>query len=96
MDIRFGTWNVSSLYMSGSLKIISRELPEYKLHLVEVQDVRWDKGGAEPADYTFFHRNGNAGHHLGAGYFVHKGIISPVKMVEFVNDRMSYILLTGY
>jgi hypothetical protein len=55
MDMRFGTWNVRSLYRSGSLKTVSGELAKYKLDLVEVQEVRWDKGGTEPAgDYTFF------------------------------------------
>jgi hypothetical protein len=55
MGMRFGTWNVRSLYRSGSLKTVSGELAKYKLHLVGVQEVRWDKGGTEPAgDYTFF------------------------------------------
>jgi hypothetical protein len=29
------------------------------------------------------------------GFFVHKRIISAVKRAEFVNDRMSYIILRG-
>jgi hypothetical protein len=45
MDMRFGTWNVRSLCRSGSLKTVSGELVKYKLALVGVQEVRWDKGG---------------------------------------------------
>jgi exonuclease III len=45
MDMRFGTWNVRSLYRSGSLKTVTRELRKYKLDLMGVQEVRWDKGG---------------------------------------------------
>jgi hypothetical protein len=45
MDMRFGTWNVRSLYRSGSLKTVARVLGKYKLDLVGVQEVRWDKGG---------------------------------------------------
>jgi hypothetical protein len=59
---------------------------------VGVQEIRWDKGGTELAsDYTFFYGNGNVDHHIGTGYIVHKGIISTVKRVEFVSDKMSYI-----
>jgi hypothetical protein len=35
----------------------------------------------------------NADHHLGTSFFVHKRIISAVKRVEFISDRMSYIIL---
>jgi hypothetical protein len=45
MDMRFGKWNVRSLCRSGSLKTVARELGKYKLDLVGVQEVRWDKGG---------------------------------------------------
>jgi hypothetical protein len=49
MDMRFGTWNVRSLYRLGSLKTVLGELAKNKLDLVGVKEVRWDKGGTEPA-----------------------------------------------
>jgi hypothetical protein len=33
---------------------VVRELSRYKLHLIGVQEVRWDKGTARAGDYTFF------------------------------------------
>ena len=45
MDIRFGAWNVSSLYRLGSQTASVRELAKYKLDLLGVQEVRWDKEG---------------------------------------------------
>jgi len=44
MDIRFGTWNVRSLYRAGSLTAAAKELAKCKLDLVGAQEVRWDKG----------------------------------------------------
>jgi hypothetical protein len=41
----FGTWSVRSLYRSGSLMTVARELAKYKLDLVGVQEIRWDKEG---------------------------------------------------
>jgi hypothetical protein len=53
--MRFGTWNVRSLYMSGSLTTVARELSRCKLNLLDLREVRWDKGGTERAgDYNFF------------------------------------------
>jgi hypothetical protein len=50
MDMRFGTWNVRSLYRIGSLKTVVRELGRYKLDLGGVQEVGWEKGSTEQAE----------------------------------------------
>jgi exonuclease III len=67
--MRFGTWNVRSLYRAGSFMAAVRELVRYKLDLVGVQEVRWDKGGSIRAgDCNFFYGKGNENHQLGAGF----------------------------
>jgi hypothetical protein len=68
MDMRFSTWNVRSLYRTGSLMTVSRELSRYtrRLDLVGVQEVRWEGSCTVPAgEYTFFYGKGNENHELG-------------------------------
>jgi hypothetical protein len=43
--MRFSTLNVRSLYRAGPFAAAAREIARYKLDLVDVQEVRWDKGG---------------------------------------------------
>jgi hypothetical protein len=51
------------------------------------------KGGTVRAgDYKFFYGKGNEDHQLGTGFFVHQRLAPAVRRVEFVSDRISYIV----
>jgi len=53
------------MYRSGSLTTVAREVARYKLDLVGVQEVMWDKRGTVRAgDYIFIYGKGNSNHQL--------------------------------
>ena len=67
--MRFGAWNVRSLYRACSFTAAARELARYKLGLVGVQEVRWGKVGPLRAlDCICFDGQGNENHQLGPGF----------------------------
>jgi len=53
------------------------------------------KGTVNAGDYNFFYRKENENHQLGIGFFVHRRLVSAVKRIGFISDRLSYIVLRG-
>ena len=53
------------------------------------------EGTVTAGDFNFIYGKENEIHQLGTGFFVHHRIVSAVMRVEFVNNRVSYIVLRG-
>jgi len=72
-DVSLGKWNVRSLYSAGSLTAGARELARFKLDILVVQEVRWDKWGTVRAgDYSFFYGIGKENHQWLTGFLYTK------------------------
>jgi len=77
-------WNVRKLFRFCSLIGAARELARYKLDLVGVEDVRWDKGvTARARDYNFFMEKETKFINWGQDFCTPQ-IVSTIKGVEFV------------
>jgi hypothetical protein len=53
------------------------------------------RGHSKSRDYNYFYGRGNKDHLLARGFFVHQRIAPTVKRVEFVSNRVSYIVMRG-
>ena len=78
------------------MSLVAQDLLKYQLDLVGVQEVRLDENGISSVGvYMLYHGKGNNNHQLGTLFFIHKRIQSAVKKVEFINDRLPYLILRG-
>jgi hypothetical protein len=79
------------LCRAGSPKSVWRKLAKYN------SEIWWrykrsdgsESGGQSLDECTSFCGNGNPNYHLGTGFFVYKGIISAIKRVDFISDRIA-------
>lgn len=90
-----GTWNVLSLYRSGSLINVIQELERYKMDLVAVQETRWTGNGSiNKNKYTIMYGgNDTQIHALGTGFIINNKLLPFIRKFEAVNERISHITI---
>ena len=88
--MRYGTWNIRSLYGSGWLTTVATELSRYKIDTVCVQEVTWDNEDTNRKGLYFFIEKKTKIINWEKDFFVRHRTVSTVKRVES-NHRISYM-----
>uniref|UniRef100_A0A8D8QQ10 Craniofacial development protein 2-like n=1 Tax=Cacopsylla melanoneura TaxID=428564 RepID=A0A8D8QQ10_9HEMI len=89
-DLSFGTWNIRSLYRTGSCQTVAEEIKKYRMKIVALQEVRWQgTGTTRIGEGNILYGDCGATHNLGTGFYVHNSLMSAIK--EFKLKYHSYL-----
>ncbi|KAI5717474.1 hypothetical protein M8J77_006391 [Diaphorina citri] len=93
--LRFGTWNVRSLFTPGAFDKLLIEAKKYNLDLVALQEVRWVGEGSITKDGYKLIYGGTDKHFLGTAFLIRDKYCGNIKKNAFISDRLSYIRMRG-
>ncbi|PSN35184.1 Craniofacial development protein 2 [Blattella germanica] len=76
MAFEFGTWNVKSLYKTGTLLTVLEQINKYNLPVTAVQETRWHGDGInEVKGYTIMYSGKKEGtQEYGTAFIVSKNL----------------------
>lgn len=95
MELRYGTWNVLSLFRKGALRNIMNVVGEYKLDILAIQEIRWTgKDVIEQRLGTIYYSCGES-HHFGTGFVVGKYMKQHVLDFIPVDERICILRVKG-
>lgn len=95
--MRFGTWNVRTLYRAGAAEELTRELVEYQMDITAIQEIRWPGEGTLEQNGMIIIYGGNTQnkHELGTGFVIKKELWGNVLNFKAFNDRISKLRIKG-
>lgn len=95
--LRFGTWNIRTLYKPGALNNIIRMTNKYKTEITALQEIRWPGNGNLKSENStlFYSGTNNQRHENGVGFIVKDTMINLVKKFEPISDRICYLQISG-
>ena len=91
--IKVATWNVRSLFSTGSAKCVTDELSRYNIHIAALQEIRWpQQGEIKVGNYTILYSGKEDGaHEFGVGFCIHDKLIKAVEAFTPINERIARI-----
>jgi hypothetical protein len=92
----WGTWNILTLYKTGSALSLTKEIKKYRIKLLALQEVRWEEAeNVKIPRTTIFNGKNEKGHKLGTGFAVHDSIIHTVKNFKDINPISTITIKTN-
>ncbi|XP_029344207.1 uncharacterized protein LOC115033855 [Acyrthosiphon pisum] len=92
--LRFGTWNVRTLFKPGAVGTVVKEIERYKLGVVALQEMRWqDTGSMQISNITLFFGACDGRRQAGSGFAVNNKLLTAVKCFKVINPRLTILTL---
>ncbi|PSN57217.1 hypothetical protein C0J52_05015 [Blattella germanica] len=77
------------------MKVLIQQIEQYNIKIAAIQEVRWPgEGSQESGKFTLYY-GGATKPQFGTGFLVRRNILSAIRDIKFVSDRISYIILKG-
>ena len=95
--MRFGTWNIRTLYRAGAAEELTQELVEYTMDITAIQEIRWPGEGTLEQNGMIIIYGGNTQnkHELGTGFVIKKELWGNILNFKAVNDMISKLRIKG-
>ncbi|XP_008178654.1 craniofacial development protein 2-like [Acyrthosiphon pisum] len=90
-DLCIGTWNVRSMYRTGTLTTVVSCLERYRLDITAVQEIRRDGSGSIKSQGNTILYSGGEKHERGVGFIIKDKVLPNVVKFESISDRIWYM-----
>ena len=93
--LRFGTWNVNTLYQAGKYDNAVEEMEGQQLDILGMSEVRWTESGKSTKKNAVLYYSGGEKHQNGVGIMIKKKYESAVNGFWPISERVVMIRLDG-
>lgn len=94
--LRFGTWNIRTLFKPGAFRTLVDEVEKYRLGIVALQELRWsDTGLMQLKNTTLFYGACDNRRLGGSGFAVNKAYLNSVKDFKVISPRITVLTIAA-
>ncbi|KAE9522281.1 hypothetical protein AGLY_017324 [Aphis glycines] len=89
VELKIATWNITSLFRTGSCQNLVDILNTYEIKIAALQKIRWTgTGQLKVGEYVIFYSGLENRHFFGTGFAIHKSLEPYVREFNPVSERI--------